>query len=65
MKLVTARLVKRYKLRFAPGEDSDRVIRDWKDQFAARPGQLRLEFKLRKQKTGSEYKPLSVMGGQY
>lgn len=49
-----ARLIKKYRVRFAPHEDSERVIRDWKDQFSSRPGILRLEFTLRTDRDGSD-----------
>ena len=54
MRLVVARLVKKYRVRFVPGEDNEHVIRDWKDQFSSRPGVLRLEFRLRADGEGLE-----------
>ena len=54
MRLVVAKLVKKYRVRFVPGEDSEHVIKDWKDQFSSRPGVLRLEFMLRVDEEGLE-----------
>jgi tryprostatin B 6-hydroxylase len=47
MRLITARLVQRYQFSIPPGESSDTVLRDLKDQFTSNPGRLRLVFKLR------------------
>lgn len=44
MRLVIARLVKRFHIRFAPGEDGQRVMRDLRDQFTSNPGGLTLVF---------------------
>jgi tryprostatin B 6-hydroxylase len=47
MRLITARLVQRYRFRIPPGETGDAVLRDLKDQFTSNPGRLRLVFELR------------------
>ena len=47
MRLVTARLIKKYHIRFAPGETGHRVTSDLRDQFTSNPGRLRLVFELR------------------
>ncbi|KAK2745695.1 hypothetical protein FQN57_003592 [Myotisia sp. PD_48] len=47
MRLVTARLVRKYHLRFPEGDDGRRVSRDLKDQFTANPGKLYLIFEAR------------------
>jgi hypothetical protein len=47
MRLITARLVQRYRFSFPPGETGDAVLRDLKDQFTSNPGRLRLVFELR------------------
>ncbi|KAE8151233.1 cytochrome P450 [Aspergillus avenaceus] len=48
MMLVTARLLRQYRIRFPPGETGESVWRDWKDQFTSNPGRLKLIFELRK-----------------
>lgn len=47
MRLVTARLVKKYHVRFASGETGHGVTNDLRDQFTSKPGRLRLAFELR------------------
>ncbi|PYI01926.1 benzoate 4-monooxygenase cytochrome P450 [Aspergillus sclerotiicarbonarius CBS 121057] len=47
MRLVTARLVKKYHFRMPPGETGECVLRDMRDQFTATPGRLRVRFELR------------------
>jgi tryprostatin B 6-hydroxylase len=47
MRLVTARLVSKYHIRFPTGEDGHGVLGDLRDQFTANPGQLHLVFELR------------------
>ncbi|KAJ5905858.1 uncharacterized protein N7473_002774 [Penicillium subrubescens] len=47
VRLITARLVQRYRFRIPPGETGDAVLRDLKDQFTSNPGRLRLVFELR------------------
>ncbi|KAF3389296.1 hypothetical protein F1880_003834 [Penicillium rolfsii] len=47
MRLITARLVKRYRFCIPPGETGDAVLHDLKDQFTSNPGRLRLLFELR------------------
>ncbi|KAF7531612.1 hypothetical protein G7054_g8695 [Neopestalotiopsis clavispora] len=47
LRVVTARLIKRYQFALAPGETGDRVLSDMKDQLAPNPGHLQLVFQLR------------------
>ncbi|KAJ6126977.1 hypothetical protein N7523_002589 [Penicillium sp. IBT 18751x] len=47
MRLITARLVRKYRFRIPPGETGDSVWKDLKDQFTSNPGRLRLRFELR------------------
>ncbi|KAI5862504.1 cytochrome P450 [Durotheca rogersii] len=47
LRLVTARLIKKYKFKFAPGEDGSGMDKHMKDQFVPNPGNLQLCFKLR------------------
>ncbi|KAL8947425.1 MAG: hypothetical protein Q9222_006293 [Ikaeria aurantiellina] len=47
LRFVTALLIKKYTIGFAPGEDGTRMTRDLRDQFTAAPGELNLSFKLR------------------
>jgi hypothetical protein len=42
MRLIVARIVTKYQFRTVPG--GDRVEVDLKDQFAAKPGSLRVMF---------------------
>lgn len=49
LRFVTALLVKKYAISFAPGEDGKTLTSELKDQFTAAPGELKLEFKLRDQ----------------
>lgn len=49
MRLVTARLVTKYRFKLAPG--GGQVESGFKDQFAAKPGPLSLVFELRDQPT--------------
>ena len=44
LRFVTALLVSKYDITFAPGEDGTRCWRDMKDQFTAAPGKLELVF---------------------
>ena len=44
IRLVTASMVKKFQLRFLPGEDGKEVLRDMRDQITAQPGALRIEF---------------------
>ena len=44
LRFVTALLVSKYDITFAPGEDGIRCWRDMKDQFTAAPGKLELVF---------------------
>ncbi|KAL9122404.1 MAG: hypothetical protein Q9187_001041 [Circinaria calcarea] len=44
VRFVTALLVSKYDITFAPGEDGIRVWKDMKDQFTAAPGKLELIF---------------------
>ena len=47
MRLITARLVQRYRFSIPPEESGDTVLRDMKDQFTSNPGRLRLIFESR------------------
>ncbi|OOF94575.1 hypothetical protein ASPCADRAFT_26369, partial [Aspergillus carbonarius ITEM 5010] len=47
MRLVTARLVKKYRVSLPDGETGERVLGDLRDQFTATPGRLRLRFEAR------------------
>ncbi|PWY96633.1 benzoate 4-monooxygenase cytochrome P450 [Aspergillus sclerotioniger CBS 115572] len=47
MRLVTARLVKKYHLRLPEGETGECVLGDLRDQFTATPGRLRVRFEVR------------------
>ena len=47
IRYVTAVLVTKYHISFAPGEDGSRVEKDMKDQFTAAPGKLELRFRKR------------------
>lgn len=47
MKLVVAKLVKKYRIQLAPGESGSRVFDGMVDQFTANPGNLSLCFVLR------------------
>ena len=44
LRFVTALLVSKYDISFAPGEDGTSCWRDMKDQFTAAPGKLELVF---------------------
>ena len=44
---MTALLVSRFDIMFAPGEDGTALFRDMKDAFTAAPGDLRLVFRRR------------------
>lgn len=48
LRLVTATLIKDFKISFAPGEDGIPFLRDMRDQLTAQPGQLELLFEERK-----------------
>ena len=48
LRFVTALLVSKYDIAFAPGEDGVKVVEDMKDQFTAAPGKLELVFTARK-----------------
>jgi cytochrome P450 len=47
IRLALASLVKKFRVRFLPGEDGREVVRDMKDQLTAQPGMLKLMFELR------------------
>ncbi|RAL06171.1 cytochrome P450 [Aspergillus ibericus CBS 121593] len=47
MRLVTARLVKKYHLSLPAGETGEDVLGDMRDQFTATPGRLRVMFRVR------------------
>lgn len=44
LRIVTALLLSKYEIAFAPGEDGTRCWQDMKDQFTAAPGKLELLF---------------------
>ncbi|KAL4748735.1 hypothetical protein BDW72DRAFT_214564 [Aspergillus terricola var. indicus] len=47
MMLVTAHIVRRYRMSFPAGEDGLCVFRDWTDRFTSGLGRLRLVFEMR------------------
>lgn len=47
MRLVTARLVQKYRFRFPEGENGDTVFENLRDQFTLSLGRLRLIFEAR------------------
>ena len=47
IRLVLASLVKRFHLKFLPGEDGREVVRDMRDRLTAQPGKLTLVFEHR------------------
>lgn len=47
IRLVTARLVKNYKIRFSSGKICDGVVNELRDQFTSNPGRLWLVFEQR------------------
>ena len=47
LRAVTALLVSKYDVCFAPGEDGSSVEEDTLDQFTANPGELRVVFQAR------------------
>ena len=47
LRFVTALLIKKYVVCFAPNEDGKSVVNDLRDQFTAAPGKLNLSFELR------------------
>ena len=48
IRLVAAAFVFHYRIKFAPGENDDKVVeRDMKDQLTAQPGICRLVFERR------------------
>lgn len=50
MRLVTARLVKRYHISLARGETGNSAVKDLRDQVTSNPGRLLLAFSLREKK---------------
>lgn len=47
-RLVTASLVRKFHIRFAPGENNGEAVeRDLRDQLVPRPGECRLVFEMR------------------
>lgn len=50
LRIVTALLVSKYNVHFAPGENGRCVEQDMLDQFTAKPGQLKIVFTSREQK---------------
>lgn len=49
MRLITAKLIQKYRFSFPAGEDGSAVLGDLKDQFTSNPGRLRLVFELREE----------------
>ena len=47
LRTVTARLVTRFDLSLAPGEDGHRIFHETKDHFTVDPGHLDITFKER------------------
>ena len=47
MRLVTARLMKKYRIHPALGVENNRVKEDLKDHFTSKPGRLRVMFEMR------------------
>lgn len=47
IRLVTAVLLTKYRVCFAPGEDGEAVERDMRDQLTAVPGKCRVVFEAR------------------
>ena len=47
LRLVTAILVHRFDVAFAPGETGERIFEEMHDTFTAAPGPLRLVFRER------------------
>ncbi|KAL6231477.1 hypothetical protein BDW75DRAFT_247861 [Aspergillus navahoensis] len=47
MLLITAHIVRRYRMRFPLGENGDIVFREWNDRFTSSLGRLRLVFEIR------------------
>ncbi|KAL8657044.1 MAG: hypothetical protein Q9226_002308 [Calogaya cf. arnoldii] len=47
LRLVLAAIVKKFHVRFLPGDDGSSAVRDMKDQLTAKPGKLRLMFEPR------------------
>ncbi|KAH7313703.1 cytochrome P450 [Stachybotrys elegans] len=47
MRYITALLVTRFEVFFAPGETGQRLFEDLRDQFTASPGRLELQFRRR------------------
>lgn len=47
LRATTAKLIKNYRFRLAPGETGRRVSQDMKDQLAPNPGHLDLCFERR------------------
>lgn len=48
IRLVAAKLLVKYRVRFAPGTDPDAVERDMRDQMTAQAGRVELLFEPRK-----------------
>jgi cytochrome P450 len=47
MKFVLARILKNYRFRAAPGDDSLSALETVRDQFTSNPGTLKLQFEIR------------------
>ena len=55
LRLVLASIVKKFHVRFLPGDDGQSVLRDMRDQLTAKPGPLQLLFELRMPTEGLPY----------
>ena len=53
IRLVTAKLLSQYRIRFAPGFDPDAVERDMRDQMTAQVGRVNLLFEPRTLELGT------------
>lgn len=47
LRITAAWIIRKYRLRLAPGETGRRVLEDMRDQLAPNPGHLTLAFELR------------------
>lgn len=47
LRIITAKIIMKYKFRLAPGETGLRVLEDMKDQLALNPGHLMMVFEKR------------------
>ena len=47
IRLVSASLVKGFRISFPPGDDGEALLRDMRDQLTSQPGKLNLMFERR------------------